>query len=228
METRIYKHDWRHGHHHHKNNTIYALLAMIFFGLIALGVVASIYYYLNDTKCEGQKCNPAAGSCLVGTVDCNDTPFMSKEFYKPRTTAGAYTNSEGKYQFIVPAGLSVTGASDQEISVAWPESKWLFALAFVENTNNMNLDQAFDDVFDQMRPSEYAEYTLSDMKRQNMTLSGIPAKRLDINNFGDNGSTVVVAVNNGKIYVLRGTIHQNDLPAETDIMTYLNTFKFVK
>lgn len=72
MENHVFKPHYRHGHHHHKHNTFYGLLAMVFFALVALFVVASIYYTLNPQKTS----NSAAGTCLVGTVDCNDTPGL--------------------------------------------------------------------------------------------------------------------------------------------------------
>lgn len=73
MENHIYKHHFRHGHHHHKHNIFYGLLAMSFFALVALFVVASIYYTIIPRESATTQ-NAAGGTCLVGTVDCNDTP----------------------------------------------------------------------------------------------------------------------------------------------------------
>jgi hypothetical protein len=47
MEKHIFKHNYRHGHHHHARENFYALMAMLFFSLVTLGVVASIYHSLN-------------------------------------------------------------------------------------------------------------------------------------------------------------------------------------
>ncbi|HYC79751.1 MAG TPA: hypothetical protein VEC17_01870 [Candidatus Binatia bacterium] len=235
MENHVYKHDWRHGHHHHKHNTFYGLLAMIFFALIALGVVASIHHALMNDKCLSEnKCandNPAAsGTCLVGTVDCNDTPggnFAPEPFvtfYEQQDRVGTYVNTPGEYQFTVPRGFVVMGQTQDEISVTKPDEKWTFGVSFVANTNNMTLTQAFNDVFDQLRPTdEISEYGFNDMKRSDLTLDGVPAKQLTINNFGDGGSTIIVAVTNGNIYVLRGT---DNMPSEYDIHTYTSTLKF--
>jgi hypothetical protein len=53
MDKQIYKHHWRHGHHHHKHKTAYALMTMIFYGLIALGVVMAINYSLKTKTNAG-------------------------------------------------------------------------------------------------------------------------------------------------------------------------------
>jgi hypothetical protein len=227
MENHIYKHDWRHGHHHHKNNTFFAMMAMIFFGLIALGVVASIYYNFDNeqVKCQGSKCVQSQNNDQQSgqNIFANE----QRQIYSARNQDGQYINPAGLYMFTIPAGMEVVGDSDAEISVVRPGEKWAFAVSFVVNLDNMTLAQAFDDVYEQLKPDEYSEYTLKDMKRSDISVNGIPAKQLSIDNFGDGGSTLIVIVHQGNIYVLRGTL-RDDLSADYDMNNYVSTFRLIR
>lgn len=242
MENHVFKPHYRHGHHHHKNRLFYALLTMVFFALIATGVVASIYYTLGGESRNDQNQpttnNGAAGTCLVGTVDCNDTPNTPTPapsddrvaLQQPAAdTPTTYVNSDAKYQVEVPAGLEVRGFSSFDVYMAEPESKWVLSVTAAPNAANLILDEAFQNLFDENRPpTDYqGEYTLADMKTSNMRLNGVAAKRLSISNFGDGGATMIVAVNDGYIYTIRGSLGELYEGAVPDVLDFAQTFRFI-
>jgi hypothetical protein len=240
MENHVFKPHYRHGHHHHKNQLFYALLSMVFFALIATAVVASIYYSLGGEGRNPQAdngSNPAAGTCLVGTVDCNDTPnnpspVPSDDRYALQQAASdepqAYSSADAGYEVQVPAGLEVRGFSGFDVYMAEPESKWALAVTAVPNAAGLTLDQAFQQLYDQnLPPADFEiEYDLSDMATSNVRLDGVAARRLSISNFGDVGGTMIVAVNNGYIYTLRGST-RGDIPDEWDVLDFAQSFRFL-
>lgn len=240
MENHVFKPHYRHGHHHHKNQLFYALLSMVFFALIAAGVVASIYYSLGGEN-RGQETtsnNGAAGTCLVGTVDCTDTPndsSFSPNPYDDRIALRqaeaqedtAFYSADAGYEIIVPAGMQVRGFSEFDISLSYPESKWNLALTVAPNANNATLEEAFQNLLAERAPSEFGEYTAEDIKTSNIRLDGIQARRFSINNYGDVGETVIVAINKGYIYVISGSTGQDWNNEDTDVLNFAASFKFL-
>jgi hypothetical protein len=243
MENHVFKPHYRHGHHHHKNQMFYALLSMVFFALIAAAVVASIYYALGGENRNPQTANVnnnAAGTCLVGTIDCDDTPETptppssdSREvIQQPAANEPAkYVNSDAGYEVEVPAGLAVRGFSSFDVYLAELENKWVLAVTVAPNAQSLTLEEAFQNLYDQNLPnpnypSEYQEYKLDDMHVSNMRLDGVAAKRLSIDNFGDGGATMIVAVNNGYIYTIRGSLGElyEGVP---DVLDFVQTFRFL-
>ena len=234
MENHIYKHDWRHGHHHHKKKTYYALLAMVFFALIALFVVASVYNVIKPRQSTSNGGN-AAGTCLEGTPNCNDTPetggltVPEVQIIKAASpTASVFRAPYGGYSVQVPAQMEVAAIGHQQISIGEPEQKWSLGVGVEPNVSNMTLAQAFADVMDQMRPGEFAEFGAADMRTYNTSVDGVPARRLSIRNFGDVGETMIVFVNGGFIYVIRGSTGQDWTTPETDVLNFAKTFRFIE
>lgn len=238
MENHVFKPHYRHGHHHHKNQMFYALLSMVFFALIAAGVVASIYYALggeNRTQQTANKNNnSAAGTCLVGTVDCNDTPndisptpSMFDDRYALRQPAledeGVYTAADAGYEVEIPAGMEVRGFSEFDISIAPPESKWNLAVTVVPNATGLSLEDAFQQEIE----SRFSSWGLEDRQTFNVRVDGVPARRVSIRNFGDVGETVIVAINGDYIYTISGSTGLESTTPDNNVLNFAANFQFL-
>ncbi len=193
METHIYKHHWRHGHHHHKDKVFYGLMAMLFFTIITLGVVASIYYSLASL----------------------DRSVASKNWESYKSTNG--------YAIKYPSGMKPDLSIPGEVAVGYPDQKWTFAVSTQPNSKNQTLDQVAFDVKTELANAGGND---SDVRVTGIRLNGVGARRVSVSNFEDIGETVLVAIKDGNIYLVRGSTGQSFTTPDNDVLNFASQFTF--
>jgi hypothetical protein len=181
---------------------------------------------------------PKNTSCVVEQKAFSVDKLMEQIFATFKLTGAVstadwrtYTNSQYGFEFKYPKDMVVTTSTPSgrfnagvNFSVGLPDSKWMYGVDIEANSTNLNLDQVFNENYLTWKNSvtQYSDFQLKDFSTADLTINGVKAKQLYINNFGDVGSTMVSVVHNGNIYMIAGGGNKGDLDP------FLSTFKFTK
>ncbi len=139
-----------------------------------------------------------------------------------------YTNTVFGFELKYPDGMQVVQEGSSRIdgtvlSIKYPDSKWSYAVDIAPNKNNQTLVQAFTNLYNdakQFATPDNLDFQLKDYYVSDLTVGNMPAKELYIDHFSDVGSTMVIVVANGNIYLISGGVNKGDLDP------FLATFKF--
>ncbi len=141
-----------------------------------------------------------------------------------------YTNDQYGFQYQYPGYMTVTSYSQSNgsttgtnFSAAIPDSKWSYNVN-VNAPSKRSLTEVFNQYYTDWKKtvSANSDYQVKDFSTTDIKVSGVPAKELYVDHFGDVGSTQVFVVHDGAEYLISGGIDKGDLDP------FLSTFKFTK
>lgn len=193
-----------------KDKTAFIASAIVFlvFGLIIAGIVLFLTLARFETRMSG----------LVPTV------------------GGTYQETTYGFAFAYPANTTVktiwpsprfgTGKSYDVVGTlgGGAFTKSSYDVNVKENTSNQTLQQVFDENYNRLKKDATpgGEYQLKDLYTSDIKVSGVDAKAVFVDHFGDSGSTMVSIVHNGFVYLIAGGDKKGDLDQ------FLSTFTFTK
>ena|SRR3989338_6754147 len=168
-----------------------------------------------------------SNSTLEQTNENNDTTQNANN--KTVEYSETYRNQKLGFETRYASGYVWGKINDYSVQMAYPDSKWTFAVEAIPNDKKLTLEQAFDEEVKGMTEA-YLQLPNEEgmtIQTSDVIVDGVAGKKLVIKNFGDVGNARVTVVKNNKIYRLFASQGESWVTEENDIKTLIANFKFL-